>query len=167
MYYLRSRAAADAIKFTVDTSLLKVITSHRLRLLIFLLCIFILLKIFMCKCRKKRSRRWVLKMTIPKWLRWFALLPIARSAWLVEVKRSLKEHLRHVKFGEATKFIGGLEDTSYNGRNQVFTNLDTFVYIVFNIPASVKYVFILWSILYKLQKLVLEFQLQSWKISDF
>lgn len=28
MYYLRSRAAADAIKFTVDTSMLKVVSSN-------------------------------------------------------------------------------------------------------------------------------------------
>ena len=35
MYYLRTRAAADAIKFTVDTSLLKVNTSPNCRSIFF------------------------------------------------------------------------------------------------------------------------------------
>lgn len=86
MYYLRTRAAADAIKFTVDTALLKANGVCLLALPIIVLHSWIAnspLKILFRKTapRLQRKRTWKLK-----WLKWFVPWTTGRSAWRVEVR---------------------------------------------------------------------------------
>lgn len=82
MYYLRSRAAADAIKFTVDTSILKVKMINNCDLLIYLFPPFFTLVI---GSHRKRLNQWTVMMK-SKWLRLFAPWKTEKSAWLVEVR---------------------------------------------------------------------------------
>ena len=85
MYYLRSRAAADAIKFTVDTTMIKVVAlSTKLKIL--LNPITHAQSIMQSFCRMIRLRR-LLMTRILRWPKWYALQPTATSAWLVEVDR--------------------------------------------------------------------------------
>lgn len=86
MYYLRSRAAADAIKFTVDTSILKVKMINICDLLIYLSPSFFTLAI---GSRRKRLNQWTV-MKKSKWLRLFAPWKTEKSAWLVEVRMDLR-----------------------------------------------------------------------------
>lgn len=94
MYYLRSRAAADAIKFTVDTSILKVKMINMCDLLIYLFPPFYTLVI---GSHRKRLNQWTVTMK-SKWLRLFALWKTEKSAWLVEVRVDLRKNYWEVLY---------------------------------------------------------------------
>lgn len=104
MYYLRSRAAADAIKFTVDTSILKVMflsfwTSHHCFMQTsYFVFSFITLPLNinsnpLLECRKTKRVQMKKIKRILKCLIWCVHWWTVMNVWLVEVKYCNKERL--------------------------------------------------------------------------
>ena len=79
MYYLRTRAAADAIKFTVDTTLLKENGVYILSLILYMFYTIVSQKLAETQLiTKSHICRWLMaslqrKMWKPRWHRWSVL----------------------------------------------------------------------------------------------
>lgn len=104
MYYLRSRAAADAIKFTVDTSAIKVTTRIVMPIFSFNILFSCISNFDFYWCFRMMRQRWQ-RMMLQKWRKLFAPLQTVTSVWRVEVKYSIKYRLRNPRNSEALLFV--------------------------------------------------------------